>query len=234
MTEGRRITCQNCGREVLWEPEEGEETVRCVCGQMLRIDEGEEGAEEELSAEDVAGKWFYEADNQRYGPVPLNTLRQFVAEGKLGPDNLLWRRGMEDWTPVTDTPLVADALYSKAHDEEPTQVYEIPEPQHAPAPARTEEEPMESGEETASLVRALSGLCYLMGGAMVVAVPVLLYFGIEGRVSALRTVAGTLALAFCAMLFLGAGQLISMLRRMAERLHRIESDLQERFPAQLM
>jgi hypothetical protein len=232
MTAGNPITCQNCGREVPCEAEQGDQPVRCACGQVVQTD-AVDGTQEELSAEDMAGKWFYEADDQRYGPVPLNTLRQFVAEGKLGPDNLLWRRGMDDWTPVSDVSLVADALSAPVHDEAPTQVYEIPEPRRTPATARPEEEPGAQGEETASLVRALSGLCYLTGGGMVVAAPVLLYFGIEGRVSVLWTVGGTLALAFCAMLFLGAGQFISMFRRMADRLQRIESNLQDRFPGHL-
>ena len=46
------------------------------------------------SAGDV---WFYARDNQRQGPVSLETLRHLYDADVIGPDSLLWTEGMDDW-----------------------------------------------------------------------------------------------------------------------------------------
>ncbi len=42
-------------------------------------------------------QWYYARDNQQYGPVSASELKQLVEAGRLSPDDLLWREGMEAW-----------------------------------------------------------------------------------------------------------------------------------------
>ena len=45
--------------------------------------------------------WFYvNADRQRQGPVPAETLRALVEAGTLGARSLVWRQGMPQWQPL--------------------------------------------------------------------------------------------------------------------------------------
>jgi hypothetical protein len=233
MGEENIVTCESCGREIEYDPAGGEMAFDCDCGEAVVIDSGED-SETDLSPEDVAGKWFYEADNQRYGPVPLSRLRQLVAQGRLGPDNLLWRRGMEDWTPASEVELVRNALRTPeaaGYEEAPTQVYEIPEPGRRPERPAARAAKAEGSSD--ALVIALSGLCFLLGGAAVGGVPIVIYLGIRGHVTPLRTVVGTILLAFGAMLLLGTGQIIRYICRMGNRLRFIEGELLSRLPRRI-
>src|ERR1700733_2719716 len=43
-------------------------------------------------------QWYYARNNEQFGPVSANELRQLVDAGRLSPDDLLWREGMEAWS----------------------------------------------------------------------------------------------------------------------------------------
>ncbi len=45
-------------------------------------------------------EWFYARDNKQLGPVAPAELKQLAERGELGPDDLVWRSGMSDWTPA--------------------------------------------------------------------------------------------------------------------------------------
>jgi hypothetical protein len=43
--------------------------------------------------------WFFARDGGQHGPLPLCELQGLAAAGEISPETLVWRNGMEDWTP---------------------------------------------------------------------------------------------------------------------------------------
>ena len=50
------------------------------------------------------GQWFYTREGQQAGPVPAEQLRQMVASGQVGPQDLVWQEGMANWVPSSSVP----------------------------------------------------------------------------------------------------------------------------------
>jgi hypothetical protein len=48
----------------------------------------------------MATEWYYATNGEQLGPVPTSQLKQLVANGTVGPDNLLWEMGMPSWVPA--------------------------------------------------------------------------------------------------------------------------------------
>lgn len=47
--------------------------------------------------------WYYlDAAHRQQGPVSADTLRTWVAEGRLGLDRLVWREGLDAWRPLDE------------------------------------------------------------------------------------------------------------------------------------
>ena len=44
--------------------------------------------------------WYYEKAGQRQGPVPESELDRLLASGEINATTLVWRDGMENWTPL--------------------------------------------------------------------------------------------------------------------------------------
>jgi len=44
--------------------------------------------------------WYYARENKQLGPVGPAELKQLAERGELGPDQLVWREGMDDWVPA--------------------------------------------------------------------------------------------------------------------------------------
>ena len=42
-------------------------------------------------------QWYYARNDQQFGPVSAAELKQLADDGKLSPDDLLWREGMDSW-----------------------------------------------------------------------------------------------------------------------------------------
>jgi len=42
-------------------------------------------------------EWYYAKENKQYGPVTPSELKQLADRGEVGPEELVWREGMEDW-----------------------------------------------------------------------------------------------------------------------------------------
>ncbi|MEM6671200.1 MAG: DUF4339 domain-containing protein [Planctomycetota bacterium] len=57
-------------------------------------------------------RWHYAAteDSGSEGPVQLATLRELWAAGTLGPESLVWAKGMDDWVPISDHPALHQEL----------------------------------------------------------------------------------------------------------------------------
>ena len=41
--------------------------------------------------------WYYARNDQQFGPVSAAELKQLADTGRLSPDDLLWREGMDSW-----------------------------------------------------------------------------------------------------------------------------------------
>lgn len=49
--------------------------------------------------------WYYGINEQQFGPVDFNTLKQLAAEGKIGPRDLVWHAGFGDkWAEAQTVP----------------------------------------------------------------------------------------------------------------------------------
>lgn len=44
--------------------------------------------------------WYYAADNEQKGPVNESELKEFLASNKIPADALVWKDGMDAWTPA--------------------------------------------------------------------------------------------------------------------------------------
>lgn len=49
-------------------------------------------------------EWYYAADNEQKGPVNEAELKENLATHKLPADTLVWKDGMENWTPANQVP----------------------------------------------------------------------------------------------------------------------------------
>jgi len=58
------------------------------------MDDGPSGREGVRMAE---VQWYYARNDQQFGPVSAVELKQLANAGRLSPDDLLWREGMESW-----------------------------------------------------------------------------------------------------------------------------------------
>ena len=48
--------------------------------------------------------WYYAADNEQKGPVNESELKANLASNKLPADTLVWKDGMDNWTPASQVP----------------------------------------------------------------------------------------------------------------------------------
>jgi uncharacterized membrane protein len=48
--------------------------------------------------------WYYAADNEQKGPLNESELKASLASGKLAADTLVWKDGMDNWTPASQVP----------------------------------------------------------------------------------------------------------------------------------
>ncbi len=46
--------------------------------------------------------WYYAVDDQEHGPVTSAQLKSLAEAGKLKPDDLVWREGLDDWKPARE------------------------------------------------------------------------------------------------------------------------------------
>lgn len=51
--------------------------------------------------------WYYVEGGERRGPIDHGTLTRQLETGALPADTLVWRDGMGDWVPASNTPELA-------------------------------------------------------------------------------------------------------------------------------
>jgi len=61
-----------------------------------------------------SARWFYSADDQPRGPVPLEQILELLRSGRLSPSALVWRQGMDQWTRADGVPEIVAQLRSGA------------------------------------------------------------------------------------------------------------------------
>ncbi len=70
--------------------------------------------------------WYYSADGQEFGPVPMEELLTLIEQGKLKNDHFVWKEGMTEWTVVSSMPELSPAPAKRpaeppaASQEQPT------------------------------------------------------------------------------------------------------------------
>lgn len=52
-------------------------------------------------------QWFYDDSGARKGPVTTTAMQELVSLNKLHLDSLVWRTGMKDWGPLSETDLAS-------------------------------------------------------------------------------------------------------------------------------
>ncbi len=57
-----------------------------------------------------SARWFYSADDQPRGPVPLEQLLEQLRSGQISPTSLVWRQGMDEWTRADAVPEIVQQL----------------------------------------------------------------------------------------------------------------------------
>lgn len=50
--------------------------------------------------EDDSEEWYYGINGQSTGPVTMATLKGLLGNGQLSNEDMLWKKGMEDWQPL--------------------------------------------------------------------------------------------------------------------------------------
>lgn len=59
--------------------------------------------------------WYYYQNGQQVGPVPVDTIRGLAAQGQLRADDLVWREGMPQWSPLRQVPELSGGLPPSGH-----------------------------------------------------------------------------------------------------------------------
>jgi hypothetical protein len=78
-------------------------------------------------------QWYYARNDQQFGPVSAAELKQLADDGKLSPDDLLWREGMDSWnTAINLRGLFSDDAAPGKGLAEPIIAPPRTEAQHAP------------------------------------------------------------------------------------------------------
>jgi hypothetical protein len=62
------------------------------------------------SADPAARLWYYALDSKEQGPLHIDELRPLWQSGKLGPDTLVWAKGMGEWSQISAVPGLGEVL----------------------------------------------------------------------------------------------------------------------------
>jgi len=89
------IKCDKCGKQFRAPAELAGKKTRCPCGNILAVPALE-------TAEDLARKWYYAKEGQRYGPVPAGELKKLLESGQLSPGDHVWTAGMASWQKIEE------------------------------------------------------------------------------------------------------------------------------------
>jgi hypothetical protein len=61
-------------------------------------------------AASTGGQWYYAVNGNRQGPISLTALQQYIASRAVGPDDLVFKEGTDNWVPVSSMPELSIAV----------------------------------------------------------------------------------------------------------------------------
>ncbi len=115
-------------------------------------------------------QWYYARNDQQFGPVSAAELKQLADAGRLAPDDLLWREGMDAWSTAinlrglftsetpADTPTARAAIWPTPQSSAP----HSSAPQSSAPPATPERRPAAQGVPLRSVLRATQLILWSM------------------------------------------------------------------------
>jgi hypothetical protein len=132
-----RFLCPSCNKR-LRAPSlaVGTVTVCRRCGQRMEVPPPRGGDEpppvNALPQARTPSEYYYVRDNQRHGPVYAHELKKLAEAGQLLPTDLIWKRGMAQWTPAV---LLRNLFRGITPPPLPTEPPPLPEPASPRGPA---------------------------------------------------------------------------------------------------
>lgn len=76
----------------------------------------------------MPSQWYYVVNGQQGGPITSPKLKHLAITGRLSPDDLVWRDGMEDWEPAS----TLKGLFDQPDSVEPELTTTASRPDRAP------------------------------------------------------------------------------------------------------
>jgi len=98
------VKCDACGKQFKAPADLAGKQARCPCGQVINVPEA--------SGEDLARKWYYAKDGERYGPVPQSEIAQLVQANGLTSEDFVWCQGMPEWVAGSEVEELAEVYAS--------------------------------------------------------------------------------------------------------------------------
>jgi len=113
----------------------------------------------------VPVQWYYAKGGAQLGPVEESELKAKISAGEVGPGDLVWREGMDDWTPAVQVAeLVAlptqPAMAASAPGSAVSSPYAPPASQLTVQTSTVPMIPAPCGKATASMVLGICALCF--------------------------------------------------------------------------
>ncbi len=100
--------------------------------------------------------WFCTTGGQKYGPVDDAAMRQWIVEGRVKADTLVWNEGMPDWVAAASVPELAPCFQSVIP----------PVPSVAFAPAGTINAPGSVAAMVCGIIGVTTGWCFGVPGVV--------------------------------------------------------------------
>lgn len=95
-------------------------------------------------------EWYYVIEGKEHGPVSTEQLKEMARDGRLKPDDLLWREGMKEWLPAAGAKGLFHSTTLPISRAAPNDSASTPSEDRAASPHAT-------GDNLAALARAVQG-----------------------------------------------------------------------------
>jgi hypothetical protein len=77
-------------------------------------------------------EWFYGKEGQQFGPIDEATLSARIAAGEIGPQDLVWKEGMDSWKPLQEIRHLAPSGNHPQSQDPEGLTPELSQPSYAP------------------------------------------------------------------------------------------------------
>jgi len=105
--------------------------------------------------------WYYARDDEQLGPISTADLQQMVTNGKLAPEDFVWKDGMDEWAPASHFSGLFPELPLAASSTPEVVLYQrTPEPRAARPRALQRSRPR--GRASARALTVLQGVLWAM------------------------------------------------------------------------